>query len=291
MAGRGQLVGGRHRQAPILGMHQRQIVDADKGFRVIAQHGLPGVIDANEVAGLVADAQDVLGGVEETVQVPRRRPFAFGRLPRPRLAFRQGVLGQVALDDDRRQMGGGGDGGDVVGVRRARLPLIHGEGAQDTAARAHDRLRPAGGQASLGGEILIVDPERIRGDIRNHDPPLQIGRAAAGAGVETDLGPIDRLAIEGGQARRRAQGEAPAILEQQDAAQHARLEAFDPGDDGLEDLVHGIARGDMGGDPSQQVGACEAGRLGSISFALRQGHRADPPRSPARPRPDAPANS
>ncbi len=120
-------------------------------------------------------------------------------------------------------------------------------------------MRPAGGEARLGGQsckVLIVRPQGIGLDVFDDHPPPQESGCSTGARGGTDRGSVKRLIVEVWKPGRGPQQQvATFVVEQQDGAEDGRILGLNRLDDGPKHRGQRIAAGDQGhGSPERAVG-------------------------------------
>src|SRR5438309_5399495 len=86
-------------------------------------------------------------------------------------------------------MAGAIDQRQMVGVGRARLAVVAGEGAEGRPVPRRDGHRPTCTQAMRQGQMLVVGPKGISRDIGHHYQLLEVSSRATGAGARTDFRP------------------------------------------------------------------------------------------------------
>ena len=96
--------------------------------------------------------------------------------------------------------------------RLLRLAVIHRERAQDAAVGGCHGRGPAGLEAVVKGEVAVISPERIVGDVRHDDLASCEGRGPAGAGGRADSHAIDRLDIRLREAGRGAMAQVKSLM-------------------------------------------------------------------------------
>src|ERR1700757_639180 len=120
-------------------------------------------------------------------------------------------------------MAGAIDQRQMVGVGRARLAVVAGEGAEDCPVPRRDGHRPTCTQAVWQGELLAVDPKGISRDISHHYQLLEVSGRATGTGARTDFRPIYCFQVGVGKARTNPTMErATTLVQQENRAQEPR---------------------------------------------------------------------
>ncbi len=111
--------------------------------------------------------------------------------------------------------------------RPPRRAVIHGEGAERAPSAGEDGRRPAGPQSMLEGEVPVVGPEGIDGDVLDDHRPLGVGGGAARTDRRPDGHPVDGRVVGVREARRRrAPKPRPRRVEQEDGPEHVRRLTF-----------------------------------------------------------------
>ncbi len=137
--------------------------------------------------------------------------------------------------------------GEVDVLRAARGAVVHGEGAQQVAVAGQDRHGPAGGQPGGFGQVAEVGPERVGGDVGDHDGFTPVGGGATGSDAFTGGDAVDGLVVEVGQAGGGAVVQVSAVrVGEQDRDEYAvRGQAFDAARHAVEHFGQGRLPGDL----------------------------------------------
>src|SRR6185312_2290158 len=85
-------------------------------------------------------------------------------------------------------------------LRPAWLPKVHREGPEHVALHVEDGRRPAGAKPESERELLVVAPQRVRGDVLDDHRAAEIG-GAAGARPLADWRTVESPHVFGRQAR------------------------------------------------------------------------------------------
>src|SRR5258708_5369704 len=83
------------------------------------------------------------------------------------LRLAQRFFGLLALNGDTRQMGDLLDESVLLRSGAALFAIVDREGTQHSACRGDYRRGPARSQPVRQGQIAIIGPQRIRGDVRD----------------------------------------------------------------------------------------------------------------------------
>ncbi len=170
--------------------------------------------------------------------------------PQLPLALLDCLLGTDPLDRDAGDVAGGVQQVQVFAGRSARAAVIRGERAEHLAGGGRDAYRPAGAQAVPQRELLVVDPQRVEGDVGGHHRLAAPRCRSAGSGgrVRSAIPSIAALYAMGrlGEA---VQCRCAMVVEQQDRAQQVGPQRLDAGHQRVEDARQPLA----GGDHLQQL--------------------------------------
>ena len=97
----------------------------------------------------------------------------------------------------------------VLWTRTARLAIVHREGPQHLAFGGNDRRGPAGSQSVRQGQMTIIGPQRVHGDVRDDHRRGAVSGCDARSAVRTNghaVGRCDGTVRQGGVRRRIAGG-------------------------------------------------------------------------------------
>ncbi len=121
----------------------------------------------------------------------------------------------LALDRDARKIGDLFDDAQLMRRGTSRFAGVDRERPKHLPIRGQYRRRPARAEPVGQGQVPIVGPEWILGDVGDDDGRFAVrGRSARSHG-RADQAAVDRVRIALGQARRGAMPEAAAICVQQ----------------------------------------------------------------------------
>ena len=236
----------------------------DSGFglvRQVAEQGPESLVPPDLVVEQIPVPDDIVGCPGDDLE-----PFD---------CTQQHFPGLPALDGDASERGGGLNQLQFAGIRLPWLAVVHRQCPQQPSVMGDDRVRPAGAQAMAQGQLPIVLPQWIGGDLLHHDHFLAPGRCAARARARPDGHAIDRCAVFRGEAGcRRIQQAGAGIVDKLDRAQQLRrLPLHQPGD-GLQRFGKGSVRCDQ---------------LQQLPLADQHARRAPSAREPMRAKEDAKA--
>jgi len=155
------------------------------------------------------------------------------------------AFGFVVAEADGGDVDGDVDEVDMTRRRRAGLPHVDGERADETVLDIEDRGGPAGVEAVREGGFAVVFPERVPGDVADDDGGAAIGGGATGAGGGSDGGAVDDVDVAPRQARRGGVADLGAGLgDDENRADHLVGLVLDDAEEGVEGFVKRFAAGD-----------------------------------------------
>src|SRR5882672_2308296 len=152
------------------------------------------------------------------------------------------LLRPLALDRDARQIGDLFDDALLLWRRISRFARVYREGSQYQAIRSKYRRRSTRSKPVRYGQIAILGPQWILGDIGHKYRLFAVSGRSARSRDRTDSATVDRVDIALGKARGRAVPQAIAIrIQQQNRSQRTFRQLLDKSAQGIEDHGERIA--------------------------------------------------